>query len=99
MEPNSIFMCTTIGALVGTMVGVLLMSRKIRLPISASDLSALRGKLETAESSLAAANTALEDVRKQLAERDQALQQTAAELKTKSELLGRATQDAEKEKL
>ena len=99
MELSTIFMSTTIGALVGTMVGVLLMSRKIRLPISAGDLAALRSKLETAESSLAAANTALDDVRKQLAERDQTLQQTSAELKDKTELLDRATQDAEKQKL
>src|SRR5579872_368762 len=99
MEINSIFMCSTIGALVGTMVGVLLMSRKIRLPISAGDLAALRGKLQTAESSLSTANTALDDVRKQLAERDQTLQQTTAELKTKTELLDRLAQDAEKEKL
>jgi chromosome segregation ATPase len=75
------------------------MSRKIRLPISAGDLGALRTKLQTAESSLVAANTSLEDVRKQLAERDQTLQQTTAELKAKTELLDRATHDAEKQKL
>jgi chromosome segregation ATPase len=99
MELNSIFLCTTIGALTGTMAGVLLMSRKIRLPISAGDLSALRTKLQAAESSLAAASTAAEDLRKQLDEREQTLQQTTAELKTKAESLDRATQDAEKEKL
>ena len=99
MEFNSVFLCTTIGALVGTMVGILLMSRKIRLPISAADLSALRTKLETAEASLATANSTVDDLNKKLEDRDQALQQTTAELKTKTESLDRAAKDAEKEKL
>lgn len=99
MEFNSVFMCTTIGALVGTMVGILLMSRKIRLPISAADLSAMRTKLEIAESSLATTSATVDDLRKQLADREQTLQQTTAELKTKTESLDRAAKEAEKEKL
>jgi len=98
MELNIIFFCTTIGALVGTMVGVLLMNRKIRLPISAADLAALRGKLDTAESSLAAANSSLEELRKQVGEREQAVQQHADDLKKRQEQLDLAAAQAEKEK-
>ncbi len=99
MEVNTIFMCTTIGALVGTMVGILLMNRKVRLPITGADLAALRAKLQAAESSLAEAKTAAEELRKQLAERDLTIQQTGDELKKKQEELDRAAQQAEKEKL
>jgi len=81
MDLRLIFFCTTIGALVGTTVGVLLMNRKIRLPITGADLAALRGKLETAETSLAAATANVEELKQQLAERDHAIQQNAEELK------------------
>lgn len=99
MELNTVFFCTTIGALVGTIVGILLMNRKVRLPITGADLAALRSKLEAAESSLAAANTTAEDLRKQLAERDQTLQQQSDDLKKKQEQVHQATVESEKEKL
>ena len=99
MEINTVFLCTTIGALVGTIVGILLMNRKVRLPITGADLAALRTKLEASEASLAAANTAAEDLRKQLAEREQTLQQHADDLKKKQEQLDKVAVDSEKEKL
>ncbi|HLK46889.1 MAG TPA: hypothetical protein VKT49_02075 [Bryobacteraceae bacterium] len=99
MELNTVFFCTTIGALVGTIVGILLMNRKVRLPITGADLAALRSKLEAAESSLAAAQTAGDDLRKQLAEREQSLQQQTEELKRKQEQLDKLAVESEKEKL
>lgn len=98
MELNFTLFFTAIGALVGTIVGVLVMNRKIRAPISDADLAELRGKLENTESSLAAANTTLEDLRKQIAERDQTLQQNAKELKKKQEQFDLVLAEAEKEK-
>src|SRR5437868_4710601 len=96
MDLSVVLMCTTIGALVGTSVAVLLMYRKIRLPISETDLTALKNKLEAAETSLAAATEAAEasqsaataaqeELRKQIASRDQAIQQSVDQLKTAHE--------------
>ena len=48
MNVNVIFLCTTVGALVGTIVGILLMNRKVRLPITGADLAALRTKAHAA---------------------------------------------------
>lgn len=98
MGLNLIFVCTTIGALVGTSIGVLLLSRKIRMPITEADLAALRNKLTTAESSLAAATASVEDLQKQIAERDQTIQQSAADLKKKQEQFDLVLTDAEKDK-
>ena len=99
MEMNTVFLCTTIGALVGTIVGILLMNRKVRMPISDADLADLRGKLESAESSLSAANVTVEDLRKQVAERDQTLKQQTEDLKKRQEQLDKAGAEAEKDKL
>ena len=99
MGTNTIFLCTAIGALVGSMIGILLMNRKVRLPISGADLTALRTKVQAAEAALAASNTTVEGLRKQLAERDQAIQANAEDLKQKQGLLERAAQQAEKDKL
>ena len=109
MDLSVVLMCTTIGALVGTSVAVLLMYRKIRLPISDTDLSALKSRLETAETSLAAATTAAEssqaaataaqeELRKQIASRDQAIQQTVEQLKTAHEQIDLLMQEAAREK-
>lgn len=98
MELKIVFLCTTLGALVGTVIGVLLMNRKIRLPITGADLAALRGKLESAETSLAAATTQVEDLQKQLAERDHAIQQNAADLKKQQEKADQTLIDAEKDR-
>jgi chromosome segregation protein len=99
MEVNTIFLCTTIGALVGTMVGILLMNRKVRLPITGADLTALRTKLQSAEASLAASNATVEDLRKQISERDQSVQQKTEELKKKQEQFDQARAEIEKDKL
>src|SRR5690242_9645968 len=99
MEINTVFLCTTIGALVGTIVGILLMNRKVRLPITGADLAALRSKVEASETALAAATTAAEDLRTQLTEREQAIQRQTEDLKQKQELLDKAAAESEKRKL
>ena len=99
MEINTVFLCTTIGALVGTIAGILLMNRKVRLPITGADLTALRSKLEAADSSLAAANATAEELRQQLAERDQKLQHQTDDLKKKQEQLDKVVIETEKERL
>jgi chromosome segregation ATPase len=87
--------CTMTGALIGTVVAILLMFRKIRPP-SQAELNALRANLETAESSLAAATAVSEDLRKQIGERDRSIHQSAEELNEKQRQLGLAIADAEK---
>lgn len=99
MGLNMIFLCTTVGALVGTIVGILLMNRKVRLPVTGADLSALRNKLQAAESSLVEAKTTGEDLRKQLAGREEMLRRLSDDLKQKQEQLDRAAAEAEKNKL
>jgi chromosome segregation ATPase len=99
MEVNTVFLCTAVGALVGTIVGVLLMNRKVRLPITGADLAALRAKVEATEAALAETSMAADDLRKQLAERDLTIQKLAEDLKSKQELIGKVAADAEKEKL
>ncbi len=100
MELNTVLLLTTVvGALVGTIVGILLMGRKLRQPASPADASALKSKLETAESALAAANASVEDLRKQLADREQALQHNIEELKKRQEQLSMVAGEVEKSKL
>jgi chromosome segregation ATPase len=83
------------GALIGTVVAILLMFRKIRPP-SQAELNALRANLETAESSLAAATVASEVLRKQIEERDRSIHQSTEELNEKQRQLGFAIAEAEK---
>ena len=99
MNVNVIFLCTTVGALVGTIVGILLMNRKVRLPITGADLAALRSKAQAAEAAFADAKSTVEDLRKQLAEREQALQQQTEELKKKQAQLTQILTEVEKDKL
>jgi chromosome segregation ATPase len=98
MPLNLILLCTAIGALVGTIVGVLLMNRKIRLPITGAELAALRGKLESTESDLTRAAARIEDLNKLLAERDQTLHQRIDEQKQQHERFDQVLAEAEKEK-
>ena len=99
MNVNVIFLCTTVGALVGTIVGILLMNRKVRLPITGADLAALRTKAQAAEAAFADAKSTVEDLRKQLAEREQAVQQQTEELKKKQAQLTQILTEVEKDKL
>lgn len=99
MNVNVIFLCTTVGALVGTIVGILLMNRKVRLPITGADLAALRSKAQAAEAAFADAKSTVEDLRKQLAEREQAVQQQTEELKKKQAQLTQILTEVEKDKL
>jgi chromosome segregation ATPase len=96
MELNLVFMCTTIGALVGTTIGVMMMNRRIRLPIAAAELTVLKDKLQTTETSLAEATASLEDLRKQVAERDQKIELGGQELKKTQAQLESAAADNEK---
>lgn len=98
MPLNLILLCTAIGALVGTIVGVLLMNRKIRLPITGADLEALRGKLGSTETALTEAAAKIEDLQKQVAERDLAIQQHTGEQRQQHERLDQVLAEAEKEK-
>ena len=99
MNVNVIFLCTTVGALVGTIVGILLMNRKVRLPITGADLAALRNKAQAAEAAFADAKSTVEDLRKRLAEREQTVQQHAEELKKKQAQLTQILTEVEKDKL
>src|SRR5215468_1466087 len=75
MDPLTIVLCTTAGAVVGTSVGILLLHRKLRPPISETELAGLRLKVETTNASLTDAIATMADQRKQLATRDQTIQQ------------------------
>ncbi len=97
MELNVVFLCATVGALVGTTVGVLLMYRKIRLPITETELVDLKNKLQAAESSVGAHTATVEELRKQIAERDQTIQTHSGELKKKHEQLELVIRETEKE--
>jgi chromosome segregation ATPase len=98
MNLTFVFLAATAGALIGTLVGVLLMYRRLRLPISEADLALLKGRLQSAESSLATTAAALEDLRKRMAERDHAIRQAAEELKKRQEQIDLAAAEAGKEK-
>jgi chromosome segregation ATPase len=88
-------LCAMSGALIGTAVGILLMSHKFRLP-SQAELDALRANLHAAESSLAAATAVAENLRKQIAERDRTIHERSEELNEQQRQLGFAKAEAEK---
>jgi chromosome segregation ATPase len=83
MDPILIILCTTTGAVVGTSVGILLLHRKLRPPISETELAALRIRLETNDASLAEATANVTDLREQILAREQTIQQNREDLKEK----------------
>ena len=83
MDPIVIVLCTMTGAIVGTSVGILLLHRKLRPPITPTELAALRTTLQTKELSLTEATANLKDVRAQLATREEAVQQNRDALREK----------------
>jgi chromosome segregation ATPase len=97
MDPLLIVACTTVGTLTGTFVGMFLLRRKLRPPISDSELAELRVKLGTNEVSLAETNANLADARKQVSAQEQTNQRTLETLKEKQQQLDRVSADAEKE--
>jgi len=97
MEMILILLCTSVGTLIGTSVGVLLMHRKTRPSITDEDLAQLKSKLQTAEASLAATTADWEDLRRQAAESAQKSQQHDEELKTRQQQLDLAVAEMEKE--
>jgi len=74
MELFVTILCSLSGALVGTVVGILLMFRRIRQPTAEAELATLKGKLKSTEASLAGKTADLENLRKQLVERDLSIQ-------------------------
>jgi len=98
LDPIVLALATAVGALTGTFVGILLLRRKLRPPISDGELAELKGKLQTGESSLTAANANLDDLRKQVAMQEKALQQSSEDLKKKQTQLDAETEETQKER-
>jgi chromosome segregation ATPase len=85
------------GALIGTSAGILLLHRKLRPPITATELAALRTTLETKEASLAEATANVKDLRAQVAAREQTIQQDSEALKEKQKQLDLTSAGLQKE--
>src|SRR5438105_1670764 len=97
MELILILLCTSVGTLVGTSVGVLLMHRKTRPLITDAELATLKNNLQIAESSLTATAAALESLRQQVAETEQKNKQQEEDWKARQQQLEVALAEAEKE--
>jgi chromosome segregation ATPase len=97
MELILIVLCTSVGTLIGTCVGVLLMQRKTRPLITEEELAGVKSRLQTAESSLAVTTAALEESRKHAAESELKSQQHDEELKNKQQQLDVALAEVENE--
>jgi chromosome segregation ATPase len=97
MDPILIVLCTTAGAVVGTSVGILLLHRKLRPPITETELAGLRIRLETNEASLADANANVMDLRKQIAAREQTIQEGSEAFKEKQQQLDLMSADVQRE--
>jgi chromosome segregation ATPase len=98
VDPTVIVLATAAGALIGTSVGILLLRRKLRPPITDGELAQLKGKLQTGESSLAAATANLEELRKQIALQETALRQSGEDLKKKQEQFDIESAETQREK-
>ena len=98
LDPIVIVLATAAGALVGTSVGILLLRRKLRPPITEAQFAEMKGKLQTGECFLAAASANLEDLRKQLALQEKALLQNAEDLKKRQAQLDIESAEVLKEK-
>jgi chromosome segregation ATPase len=98
LDPTIIAITTAAGALFGTAVGILLFRRKMRPPITDSELADLKVKVQTGESSLATASANLEDLRKQIALQERALLQNGEDLKKRQEQLDAQSAETQKEK-
>lgn len=97
MDPLLVVLCTTIGALTGTSVGILVLRRKLRPPISETELAKLRTKLGGNEVSLAEATATLVELRKQITIYEASTQRNGEALKEKQQQLDVVSADAQKE--
>jgi chromosome segregation ATPase len=98
MDPIvTVLITTAAGALIGTVVGVLLMRRQLRPIISETALADLKTSLQRSEASLAATTTNAEDLGKQLAQRDERIQQASDDLKQKQQQLDLLLAEAQAE--
>jgi chromosome segregation ATPase len=98
MDPIVTMLLTTAaGALVGTIVGVLVMRRQIRPLISEAELVELKSSLNRSQTSLADATSNAESLSKQIVQRDAAIQQGRDELKQKQQQLDLALASGQEE--
>ena len=81
LDPIVIVLATAAGALIGTSVGILILRRKLRPPVTEAQFAEMKSKLQAGESSLAAASASLEDLRKEFGLQQKALLQSAEDLK------------------
>jgi len=88
---------TAAGAIIGTIVGVLLMRRQLRPPVTEAQHTELKSKLHRSELSLTAANTNIENLEKQIALRDQTILQSVDESKQQQQQLDIALKAAQAE--
>ena len=98
MDPIVIVIASAAGALIGTATGILLFRRKMKPPISDTELGVLKGKVQTAEASLATATGNLEDLRKQIASQEKTILQSSEDLKKKQQQLDAESAETQKEK-
>jgi len=98
MEQILILVAAAAGALVGTSAGLLILRRKLQLPITDTELAELKGNLQNSESSLTAASANLADLRKQIVLQEGALRQNSDDLKKKQGQLDIESVEREKEK-
>ncbi len=85
------------GALLGTSVGVLLLRRKLRAPITDAEFAELKSKLQAGESALTAASANLDDLRQQIARQETVLTVLQNRLKEKQDQLHAAGVETQKE--
>jgi chromosome segregation ATPase len=98
LHPIVIVLATAVGTIVGISVGVLLLRRKLRPPVTDAEFAELKSKLQTGESALTAASVTLDDLRQQIAIQERALLQNSQDLKEKQEQLYAAFAETQKEK-
>jgi chromosome segregation ATPase len=97
MDPILIFLCTATGAVVGTTAGVLLLHRKLRPPITETELVILKTRLEANDAALAEATADVTDLRKQIAVCERTLQQNREALKEKQQQLDLASAEVDRQ--
>jgi chromosome segregation ATPase len=98
LDPIVTVLATAIGAIVGTSVGILLLRRQLRPPVTDAEFAELKSKLQSGESALTAASANLDDLRHQIAIQERALLQKSRELSERQEQLHVASAEAQKEK-
>jgi len=98
LDPIITLLLNTTGALVGTLIGIVLLRRKLRPPISDRELGELKDKMQTSEASLSAASELAVDLRKRLSLAEQALLQSRKDLESRQEQLNIASAETLKEK-